>query len=1268
MAAYTPQSSEDPYTIDPATWMGAGATPEQADDPWSEPSPESGTTSNETPVEPTEFPSRDDSSRPALVRFLDSFLREQNIKWVLGIGALIVLGSSLMLVTAHWSHQPPVWKYLIMFGYTALIALAGHTCYHRLALVKTGTMLRSLTVMLLPVLFLALHWVQDVPLTRDALTLPPSRAGPTWINILLLGITTLFTALVAPRIFRHFLRGHQPTFVMAYILLCVAGAVTPLVSPVAMPLVGLGLWAVFAIGSVKVNRHVFWLVEEHRAPRITGFLPILLLGAQFFTLFALHIAPHVTLPWIGLGCVLVAAPVLMTADTIACVFQQRTGDLVRPLPLPIIAPLVIGLLLTLVGVVLSGVDALPAGLLLAHPKVPFALVPTAAIAASMMMLVARRTGKQPFVWAGLLGLTIAYRYSPVFFSELAAQLIRGGADLVNEPKLPIAFYGLTFLPLIAGLMIVGTVARRKANELFAAPCMWYSVGLSALMLVLSLTHAKAMMPVALAMTAVFAAETKLYRDHRLALLAIVSFITAALGVPLFLGAAFSITLSSGWSLLCVGIAAGLLLVPGFRIDRALSQLTTKPITYCRDASLAVTLLLTAVWTLGHSVLSAGFATPAFTFDWLAPTVAIGALLITHSLRTLNTSLATGTLCFIHLVIISIGAAANLDVNSIASITILALATQWLLGYVLRARPESRISQAFGHANETVSHLGLAFSLAIIIMPSLIVRMTMSTDVVLLSPWFVCYFIVIAWAFDAARRSANTILAGFAYLGIMGLAGAIAVWAFGSQMWQWLPLLWTGVAVVSLPLIKLLRRAESTGCSAIALALDHMAVTVLRLGAIVTLVAFSTPMRITGVTALAGLTFAAAILHRPGMRSSLLPLANWHAITLLIQLTSGDFVANLFELPRLAGVASLPIALAAAVSALLWQGRKPGDSAILNDLVAGHRFVLRLLAGLAILSTLTPTVHMTALSFILAGGVLLTFIISELWKACDTSSETRVWTAQVITALSIAYFVWHGLIGFQYGLSMFVVLGAGVVLGIISRFAQNRPAISVLARPFRRTATALPLVTVGIGIVRHIISAPAPWLGMNSLAILLAGGFYFWMGTQRKDRRYTVLAAAILNIALLLLWNELAFTDPQFYLIPIGITVLSLVRLLRSEIEANLREPLNYLGALIILVSPVFHIVTGSWLHLFSLMALSVVIVLGAIGFRVRPMVYTGAAFLIADLIAMVVYGTIDNPSLLWIAGIGLGAAVVTLGALAERNREQLLGRLRRVTAAIAAWE
>ncbi len=193
------------------------------------------------------------------------------------------------------------------------------------------------------------------------------------------------------------------------------------------------------------------------------------------------------------------------------------------------------------------------------------------------------------------------------------------------------------------------------------------------------------------------------------------------------------------------------------------------------------------------------------------------------------------------------------------------------------------------------------------------------------------------------------------------------------------------------------------------------------------------------------------------------------------------------------------------------------------------------------------------------------------------------------------------------------------------------------------------------------------MGMNSLAILLAGGFYFWQAIERRSKGFAVLSAAILNVAILLLWSELRLSDPQFYMIPVGITILVLVEVLKREIPSAWHNPLRYTGALTILVSPTFHIVDRSWVHLIALMVLATLVLLVSIGLRLRALMYTGVAFLVADLIAMVICGGIDNPNLLWIAGIGFGAAIITLGAICENNREKLLQRMRIVSAQMEQW-
>ena len=64
-------------------------------------------------------------ARNPLVHFLDSFLQERNIRWILIAGLAILFGSSVMLVTSHWNEAGPIWKYGIFLGYTALALLIG---------------------------------------------------------------------------------------------------------------------------------------------------------------------------------------------------------------------------------------------------------------------------------------------------------------------------------------------------------------------------------------------------------------------------------------------------------------------------------------------------------------------------------------------------------------------------------------------------------------------------------------------------------------------------------------------------------------------------------------------------------------------------------------------------------------------------------------------------------------------------------------------------------------------------------------------------------------------------------------------------------------------------------------------------------------------------------------------------------------------------------------------------------------------------------------
>lgn len=1196
------------------------------------------------------------SGRPSLLaRFLDSFLQEKNIKWMLGVGMLILLGSSLLPVTMHWGELPPFWKNCVFLTYTTFVFGAGQWTYHRLALRRTGTVLQGLTVLLVPILFLVLHWV------------PHDSFGLTGLHLLLVAGTLVFSTVAARQIFNHFLRGSQPTFLISYLLLSVAGAALPGLPAAWSPLVSLLLWAIFAVGTVKVNRHVFWLTEEHRKPRIWGFFPIALLGAQFLTLFILHGVPYLPLQWLGLACVLVAIPVLLTSDAVARVFQQRTGDLVRPLPWSIVVPLVVGLVLIAAGMVLAGTGLTP-------PFRPQALVVTSALAAALLGVVAHRTHKQAFAWAMLGAVVLAYNFAPIFFIDLVRSLLQQGAELVQEKKLPFAFYGLTYLPLIAASMVAAW--RVKAAH-FAQPLRWFSIGLSVLLLTVSLGHFKAILPVSLAMLVVFVLQTLLFRDWRPAIAAIAAWTVAAFGFSPFLQQMLGILLPID-SFLCLTLAAATLLLISFKADPVLANLSPPASDWfrnvqqslCQTGSLAITLGVALQWLI-H-----GFVFLSTSAIWSG--LAIGLLLFMLALRREKSWLGMIAMLFIHALIAQQALAWNLPLNALLSLTTLALLSQWLLTYTLARHLDARLSCTFAAANYELATCGLMavwFGLCLPLFVLDLARPFLSRPFIallmrLLTVAWPCTALMVGWAFDSARRQRSLMLATFAAVGIFLFTGSTWIHFVGDHAWQWTPAIWAATALLCLPATQILyRRWQSRQPNdtdhadwVIERPLTYVTLAVLCLVEMASLIYFSSPMRVAGVLALIGLVGFSLLRRQTDVRVPALIVVNWQVLCLTVQLAVPE-MATIFDL-QFASILPLclPIAFASAASLLVWRFIASRE----NVLAIIHRTLLQCLVLFMLVHSFELS-RLTPMEAVCAAGAFLLLAASELLAGCWQRLEVRVWFAEAIIAAGIAYLLYFRVLHVQEGIGMFVLLGVALFCWIIKEIAAGSPSFDALTRPLHFTAFVLPMLAVVVGVFRHISAAPL-WLGANSLALLLAAGFYFWRALEERQKALGIAAGVILNVALVLLWRELVWSDPQFFMIPIGISILALVQLLHSEIPAKLHDPLRYLGALVILVSPTFHIVSGSWLHLFCLMIASVCVVLLAIGLRVRALMYTGTAFLLADLAAMVVTGSMADANVLWIAGLVLGGGVITLAAYCERHREVLVQRMYLLSDTLRTWE
>ena len=1282
---------------------------------------------------------RTETESSSLLRFFDNFLQERNIRWMLALGMLILFGSSLTLVRANWEGLGLAERHLVILGYTGIVGFLGYWSNRRLGLRKTGTVLHALTVLLIPLTFVAWHLMRS----------DTAHAPPAIVTGGLLVVNLAAAAVGSHFIFQHLLRTSQPTFVACYLLLAFAGAIVPALSASWWPVTGLALWATFAIGSVKVNRHVFWLTEERQLPRIFGFFPIALLGTQFLLLSGFTLGPTIWAThreWLGLACMLTAVPILLTADAVAKVFEQRTGNLVRPLPWSIVLPLFTGLALSFIGLAVSAMG-LP---------FPTALVPTALIFALMMGLAARRTGKSVFVWFALISLSLSYNFSYTLVNREVIEQAKGtAARAIRADRLPIAYYGLTYLPLLFGLTVGSRLLARRGDKLFAQPIRKYVIGLACLLQIVAFTHVKAIFPVSLALTLLFVVQAVCFRDRRLLLPAVVAYFAASFGFGAYLETVMFPELMQqipyNLTLCWPTLAAGLLLIGGGTLDRLAARIpverplpqnkstrrrsaeldqdatfeqqeTAQPRFLSivsgadpglfRHASWIVTLLISAAWC-SQAVLH---GTP----NWLAQARVseffIGGLLVAQALVRKDERLGAASLAFAGFGLVTHWIIGGIALPWACVYSTLMLAGLWVVAGLLKTVWIPRVSAVYGRGAELCSSYGLSlltvftlFDLTAnsISQASCHGSLASLTSLEALALWGSRLAIVI-WAFDAARVKLHGGLSCLGTIGLLGIVSAALTSMYGMQVsFQWIPLAWTltsiGMMTVLIPLARRQQLLESVGelqgdlklrvqrLNAITAPLDFLIPGLLLfIGAYSLLV----PVQFAGGIAAGALLWLAIRIKNYDVMRLACVLLNWQAMLFLVRCCLDDRTAQTLLDLRPQGLLQnqvvLVIALLCTASARIWtyclqrlklKAKTDGTSETTPTWMAEFAQGALIPIHITLMNCLTAFLLIVSIGYALGQyrvslpahevvALMATYgwlTVGQIRDGIRKKSEESIWAAEGLVGVMFVHMLILGLLNLSMGLSVYTLMGAGFVLWGIGHAVRNDARFSVLSRPFLRTGFVLPAFAIGWAIARRVLPghrAPA----VESFTLLLPAAFYFWRGLEEHRAKLTVFAIALFNLTLALLWHDLKWTDPQLYLMPAGLSILALVKIMSNEIPRDYHTPLRYVGALCILVSPTFQLVQGSWLHIATLLVASVTVVLLGIGLRIRPFLYCGAAFMIADLIAMVVFGAMQDKAVLWISGIAVGTFVLMLGAYFERRREHLLQRLRVLSAQLESWK
>jgi hypothetical protein len=332
----------------------------------------------------------------------------------------------------------------------------------------------------------------------------------------------------------------------------------------------------------------------------------------------------------------------------------------------------------------------------------------------------------------------------------------------------------------------------------------------------------------------------------------------------------------------------------------------------------------------------------------------------------------------------------------------------------------------------------------------------------------------------------------------------------------------------------------------------------------------------------------------------------------------------------------------------------------------------------------------ALAALAAGA--LTFALSparDLFRLSERRRTLYVYAAEALLALLLAHlrltvpelFRFFGGRYWVFGVMAVAFLGVG-----LSELCQRR-GLRVLAGPLQRTAMFLPLLPLAAFLLHPLTGVPEDGgLGARLLGRLpndyrwhaalwfLTGLLYLTVSLTRRSSGLALAAAALVNFGLWVLFghhDRLTFlVHPQLWLVPVGLIVLAAEQINRARLRTAQALALRYAGLLLVYLSStadLFITGLGSGVQLpLALALLSVAGVLLGILLRVRAFLFLGVAFLSLDVFAQIWHAAVDRAQtwVWWASGIVLGAAILTLFALFEKRRNDVL----KVLDALKRWQ
>ncbi|MBN1205429.1 MAG: hypothetical protein JXB05_10945 [Myxococcaceae bacterium] len=335
----------------------------------------------------------------------------------------------------------------------------------------------------------------------------------------------------------------------------------------------------------------------------------------------------------------------------------------------------------------------------------------------------------------------------------------------------------------------------------------------------------------------------------------------------------------------------------------------------------------------------------------------------------------------------------------------------------------------------------------------------------------------------------------------------------------------------------------------------------------------------------------------------------------------------------------------------------------------RRAVGHLFAAVALLEVLTGVLLVDGTrgalrEALVAGAGLSVLLVALVRRAAREQDELSAYFAQATVALGYmgARLLGMGLEGLDATDSLMALVGGAFFSGLYVFVQREGSGLPAFRRPALLGAFLFPLAGL----------LTAPWHEPLYAAALLVGhaAHFAALAAHPSRRGVASLASAVaFNAALLVVWSGTGAGEPQYYVIPAGLSLLMLLRVFRGSLTPDTLARLRACAVTIIYVA-------GAWKPLMfsdaSAMVLCVLVCLvgvaAGIALRIRSYVYLGSAFLVTCIVANLArFGMRDHR-------IGaafltlLGLMVVGFMVLLSAHREKLLLRYARVRSMLATWE